>query len=83
MNPQQKQVRKTCVCTQKLSVPGVRVAQAYLHAHICLPLADVIRQPRLQHLRILLRTVIVEARQSQERDAILHRFLPVASRLVT
>ncbi len=60
-----------------------QAAQAYLHAHTCLPLADVIRQHRLQHLRILLRTVIVEARQSQEVDAILHRFLPVASRLVT
>lgn len=60
-----------------------QAAQAYLSAHTRLPLADFIRQHRLEHLQVLLRTVIGEARQSQDVDAILAKYLPVASSLVT
>ena len=60
-----------------------QAAQAYLRFHTRQPLADFIRQHRLGHLQVLLRTVIEEARQSQEVDAILEKFLPVASSLVT
>lgn len=60
-----------------------QAAQAYLSAHTCLPLANFIRQHRLEHLQVLLRTVIQEARQSQDVNAILARYLPVTSSLVT
>jgi hypothetical protein len=60
-----------------------QAAQAYLHSQTRLPLADFIRQHRLAHLQVLLRTVIEEARQSQDVDAILDKFLPVASSLMT
>jgi hypothetical protein len=60
-----------------------QAAQAYLRSHTRLPLAAFIRQQRLEHLQLLLRTVIEEAHQSQEVDAILERFLPAASSLMT
>jgi len=60
-----------------------QAAQAYLSAHTRLPLADFIHQHRLEHLQVLLRSVIQEARQSQDVDAILAKYLPVASSLVT
>jgi hypothetical protein len=60
-----------------------QAAQAYLAAHTRLPLADFIRQHRLEHLQVLLRTVIEEAHQSQEIDTILAKYLPVASSLMT
>ena len=60
-----------------------QAAQAYLHSHACLPLADLIRQHRLEHLQVLLRTVIEEACQTQEADVILAKYLPAASTLIT
>ncbi|RPI34672.1 MAG: transposase, partial [Chloroflexota bacterium] len=60
-----------------------QAAQAYLRSHARLPLADFIRQHRLEHLRILLRTVIEEARLSKEADVILAKYLPAASSLMT
>ena len=60
-----------------------QTAQAYLRSRTPLPLADLIRQHRLEHLQVLLRTVIEEARQSQEVDVILAKFLPAASSLIT
>lgn len=60
-----------------------QAARAYLSAHTCLPLADFIRQHRLEHLQVLLRTVIQEARQSQDVEVILAKYLPVASSLMT
>lgn len=60
-----------------------QAAQAYLQSHARLPLADFIRQHRLEHLRLLLRTVIEEARQAQEPEAILAKYLPAASSLMT
>lgn len=60
-----------------------QAAQAYLHSHTRLPLAEVIRQHRLEHLQVLLRTVIEEARQSEEVDAILAKYVPAASSLLT
>jgi hypothetical protein len=60
-----------------------QAAQAYLSSHTRLPLADFIRQHRLEHLQVLLRTVVEEAQQSQEVDAILAKYLPVASSLMT
>ena len=60
-----------------------QAAQAYLRSRTRQPLADFIRQHRLAHLQVLLRTVIKQARQSQDVDEILERFLPVASSLVT
>lgn len=60
-----------------------QAAQAYLCSHTRLPLADFIRQHRLKHLQVLFRSVIEQARQSQDVDEILERFLPVASSLVT
>jgi hypothetical protein len=60
-----------------------QAAQAYLAAHTCLPLADFIRQHRLEHLQVLLRTVVEEACQSQDVDAILAKYLPAASSLMT
>ena len=60
-----------------------RAAQAYLRSRISLPLVDFIRQHRLEHLQALLRAVIQEARQSQEDEVILAKFLPIASSLVT
>lgn len=60
-----------------------QAAQAYLCSHARRPLADFIRQHRLAHLQVLLRTVIEQARQSQDVDDILERFLPIASSLVT
>jgi hypothetical protein len=60
-----------------------QAAQAYLASHTRLPLADFIRQHRLEHLQVLLRTVIEEAHQSQDVDAILAKYLPAASSLMT
>ncbi len=60
-----------------------RAAQAYLRSRISLPLVDFIRQHRLEHLQALLRAVIQEARQSQEDEVILAKYLPTASSLVT
>jgi hypothetical protein len=60
-----------------------QAAQAYLASHARLPLAEFIRQHRLEHLQTLLRTVIEEARQPQETDAILAKYLPAASGLMT
>ena len=60
-----------------------QAARAYLSSHTCLPLADFIRLHRLEHLQVLLRTVVEEARQSQDVDAILARYLPIASGLMT
>jgi hypothetical protein len=60
-----------------------QAAQAYLRSHTHLPLADFIRQHRLEHMEFLLRTVIEEARQTQEVDTILKKFLPIASGLLT
>jgi hypothetical protein len=60
-----------------------QAARAYLSSHTCLPLADFIRQHRLEHLQVLLRTIVAEARQSQDVDAILARYLPIASGLMT
>ena len=60
-----------------------QAARAYLSSHTRLPLADFIRQHRLEHLQVLLRTVVEEARQSQDVDAILARYLPIASGLMT
>jgi hypothetical protein len=60
-----------------------QAAQAYLQTHAHLPLADFIRQHRLEHLQFLLRTVIEEARQAQDEEAILAKFLPAVSELLT
>jgi hypothetical protein len=60
-----------------------QATQAYLSSHTRLPLADFIRQHRLEHLQVLLRTVVEEARQSQDVDAILAKYLPAASSLMT
>lgn len=61
----------------------LQAAQTYLQFQLAIPLADFIRQHRLEHLQDLLRTVIDEARQSQEVDAILAKFLPAVSAWVT
>ena len=60
-----------------------QAAQAYLRSRISLPLVDFIRQHRLEHLQALLRLVIQEARQSQEDEVILAKYLPTASSWVT
>jgi hypothetical protein len=60
-----------------------QAAQAYLQSQVVLPLADFIRQHRLEHMRFLLRTVILEARQVQDEEAILAKFLPAVSELLT
>jgi hypothetical protein len=60
-----------------------QAAQTYLQSHARLSLADFIRQHRLEHLQILLRTVIEEALHSQEVDAVLEKFLPAAADLIT
>jgi hypothetical protein len=60
-----------------------QAAQAYLQSHAIPPLADFIRQHRLEHLRFLLRTVIEAARQAQDEEAILAKFLPAVSELLT
>ena len=60
-----------------------QAAQAYLASHTGLPLAVFFRQHRLEHLQVLLSTVIEEAHPSQEVDAILAKYLPVASSLMT
>ena len=60
-----------------------QAAQAYLASHTRLPLAVFIRQHRLEHLQVLLRTVIEEAHQSQDVDAILAKYLSAASSLMT
>ncbi len=60
-----------------------QTAQINLNTQAHLTPADFIRQHRLEHFKVLLCAVIDEARQSQEVDAILERFLPVASSLLT
>jgi hypothetical protein len=60
-----------------------QAAQAYLQSHAHPPLADFIRQHRLEHLRFLLRTVVEEARQVQDEEAILTKFLPAVAELLT
>jgi hypothetical protein len=60
-----------------------QAAQTYLQTHARLTLADFIRQHRLEHFQFLLRTLVNEARQTQEVDAILDKFLPIASSLLT
>ena len=60
-----------------------QAAQAYLQSRRQLPLADFIRQHRLEHLRFLLRTVIAAARQTQDEEAILAKFLPAVAELLT
>jgi len=60
-----------------------QAAQSYLHTQARLPLADFIRQHRLVHFQSLLRMVIDEANQTQDVDAVLAKYLPVASGLLT
>jgi hypothetical protein len=60
----------------------LQAAQAYLRSRTHQPLADFIRRHRQEHLRALLRLLLQEARQSQEDEAILAKYLPVTSSLM-
>ncbi len=72
--------KRFAVVVLAINYTQIQETLAYLRSRT--PLANFIRQRRLEHLQVLLRKEIQEARQSQEVDTILAKFLPVASSLV-
>ena len=71
------------VVTLAINYLQFRLAQAYLQNHSSAPLADFIRQHRLEHFRFLLRSVITETLETQQVEAAIQKLLPSAAWALT
>jgi hypothetical protein len=71
------------VVTLAINYLQFRLAQAYLENRSSASLADFIRQHRLEHFRLLLRSVISETLQTQQVEAAIQKLLPSAAWALT